>query len=492
MPEIQVRLSVHDLPASGKLCICRPALILRHRIPFPLVIGPPGLIALLSSEPLNSAGDYASKASNFTDGFICTLGIANPPSSARFSSWNRRKSSNRNLEHPHLKMINRLITRAGRTASFLQILLYLPLALDIAGKECFLALSASLALYYSALSTLYLIFRNTRFAFVSKVFGLLQNLVIPTFLLIWLNIYSTDESKIGNPILGNNLVGPILSFWEVFLTWSTPVFVLLEGIGLCRVGLLPIRLIRLRGSRKSVGYVDRCQYDECRLLSGIAISNRKGNVVETSLMMAYLSYNIYWLSSEKLDPVSFFSSFKSEAVPPLPPMILRSSCHGYHRIRVYNLRSRARFLLACSSALPLPVFINLLYRVVALYGASRIVVAIKRANSGFAYARRLSDEEPMVRIMTVIVSYSRFVLVNIGVYASLVTNNEGHQVFWRWYFQVLISCCPDLSILKLTYLDSGYRINVFVTLGLWGVELMIGKEEGDNDSIVTGLGLKLD
>lgn len=28
-------------------------------------------------------------------------------------------------------------------------------------------------------------------------------------------------------------------------------------------------------------------------LSGIAISNRKGNVVETSLMMAYLSYNIY-------------------------------------------------------------------------------------------------------------------------------------------------------------------------------------------------------
>ncbi|KAI9604954.1 hypothetical protein H4Q26_002924 [Puccinia striiformis f. sp. tritici PST-130] len=453
MPEIQVRLSVHDLPASGKLCIWRPALILRHRIPFPLVIGPPGLIALLSSEPLNSAGDYASKASNFTDGFICTLGIANPPSSARFSSWNRRKSSNRNLEHPHLKMINRLITRAGRTASFLQILLYLPLALDIAGKECFLALSASLALYYSALSTLYLIFRNTRFAFVSKVFGLLQNLVIPTFLLIWLNIYSTDESKIGNPILGNNLVGPILSFWEVFLTWSTPVFVLLEGIStlLCIQSVGQISRYIVEAKNESYSFVflvlsaavyvgsayflfDSYAYaareslsatligvstTSVVFLSGIAISNRKGNVVETSLMMAYLSYNIYWLSSEKLDPVSFFSSFKSEAVPPLPPMILRSAT--------------------------LPVFINLLYRVVALYGASRIVVAIKRANSGFAYARRLSDEEPMVRIMTVIVS-------------TLVL----------------------------------FSINVFVTLGLWGVELMIGKEEGDNDSIVTGLGLKLD
>ncbi|KNE93533.1 hypothetical protein PSTG_13066 [Puccinia striiformis f. sp. tritici PST-78] len=499
MPEIQVRLSVHDLPASGKLCICRPALILRHRIPFPLVIGPPGLIALLSSEPLNSAGDYASKASNFTDGFICTLGIANPPSSARFSSWNRRKSSNRNLEHPHLKMINRLITRAGRTASFLQILLYLPLALDIAGKECFLALSASLALYYSALSTLYLIFRNTRFAFVSKVFGLLQNLVIPTFLLIWLNIYSTDESKIGNPILGNNLVGPILSFWEVFLTWSTPVFVLLEGIStlLCIQSVGQISRYIVEAKNESYSFVflvlsaavyvgsayflfDSYAYaareslsatligvstTSVVFLSGIAISNRKGNVVETSLMMAYLSYNIYWLSSEKLDPVSFFSSFKSEAVPPLPPMILRSATAIIGFVST-TFGAGLDFLLACSSALPLPVFINLLYRVVALYGASRIVVAIKRANSGFAYARRLSDEEPMVRIMTVIVSYSRFVLISVYTHLLLL-NNEGHQVFWRW-------------------------INVFVTLGLWGVELMIGKEEGDNDSIVTGLGLKLD
>ncbi|KAA1081084.1 hypothetical protein PGT21_029019 [Puccinia graminis f. sp. tritici] len=344
-------------------------------------------------------------------------------------------------------MINRLITRAGRTASFLQILLYLPLALDIAGKDCFLALSASLALYYSALSTLYLIFRNTRFAFVSKVFGLLQNLVIPTFLLFWLNIYSPDESKnIGNPILASNLIGRMLSLWEVVLTWSTPVFVLLEGIStlLCiqSVGQISRYLVEAKNESYSFVFLvlsaavyvgsayflfDSYAYaareslsatligvsvTSVAFLSGIAISNRKGNVVETSLMMAYLSYNIYWLSSEKLDPVSFFSSFKSEAVPPLPPMILRSATAIIGFVST-TFGAGLDFLLACSSALPLPVFINLLYRVVALYGASRIVVAIKRANSGFAYTRRLSDEEPMVRIMTVIVSYSRFVLVSL-------------------------------------------------------------------------------
>lgn len=139
------------------------------------------------------------------------------------------------------------------------------------------------------------------------------------------------------------------------------------------------------------------------------------------------------------------------------------------------------FLLACSSALPLPVFINLVYRVVVLYGASRIVVAIKRANGGFDHKRRLSDEEPMVRVMTVAISYSRLVLVRnlslqsdiedsrylwpesdnpktcpiccpvgqISVYSHLLlVNNEGHQVFWRW-------CVGETS--SLSHSDHGFN-----------------------------------
>ncbi|MBW0523355.1 hypothetical protein O181_063070 [Austropuccinia psidii MF-1] len=396
-------------------------------------------------------------------------------------------------------MLGRLLTSIGRTASFFQTLIYLPLALDIAGKDCFLALSACLALYYSAYSTTYLVFRNTRFAFISQLFGIFQNLAIPILLLLWFNVYSTDGTVGGNVKLEPSLLGQILSFWQLILTWSTPIFVLLEGIStlLCiqSVGQISRYIVEAKSESYSflflvlsaVIYVgsayslfDSYAYaareslsatligvsvTSVGFLSGIAISNRKGNVVETSLMMAYLSYNIYWLSSEKLDPVSFFSSFKSMADPPLPPMILRSATAIISFVST-TFGAGLDFLLACSSALPLPVFINLLYRVVVLYGASRIVVAIKRANSGFDYARRLSDEEPMVRIMTVIVSYSRLLLISVYTHLLLL-NNEGHQVFWRW-------------------------TNVFVTLGLWGVELMIGREEGDNDSIVTGLGLKID
>lgn len=72
------------------------------------------------------------------------------------------------------------------------------------------------------------------------------------------------------------------------------------------------------------------------------------------------------------------------------------------------------FLLACSSALPLPVFVTLVYRVAVLYFALRIIVAIKRANSGFPEdggPKHLSDEEPLARTMTIFVAYSRLILV---------------------------------------------------------------------------------
>ncbi|KAH9809704.1 ICE2-domain-containing protein [Melampsora americana] len=400
-------------------------------------------------------------------------------------------------------MLNRLLTNFGRTVSFCQTLLYLPLALDIAGKECFLALSACLAFYHSAHATVYLVTRNTRFAFTYKLFGISQNLFIPIFLLACFNLYSLDTPLLSESQTWFGWLASLLKrvpgWWQLILTWSTPIFVLLEGIStlLCiqSVGQISRFIVESRNESysflflilsaaiyvgsayflfNSYSYSARESVSATLIgvsvtsvvfLSGIAISNRKGNVVETSLMMAYLSYNIYWLSPEKLDPVSFFSSFKSTVDPPLPPMILRSATTIMSFIST-TFGAGLDFLLACSSALPLPVFINLLYRLVVLYGASRIVVAIKRAHGGFDYTRRLSDEEPMVRIMTVVVSYSRLILISVYTHLLLV-NNEGHQVFWRW-------------------------TNVFVTLGLWGVELMIGREDGDNDSIVTGLGLKLD
>ncbi|CAH7667106.1 ICE2-domain-containing protein [Phakopsora pachyrhizi] len=414
-------------------------------------------------------------------------------------------------------MIGRLLTQFGRSVSLVQILVYLPLSLDIHGKDCFLALSLSLSLYYFTYSTVYLIFRNTRLSWISSLLGLIQNLVIPILLLVCFNLFSNDQlsslhstqtfdsqtsSVEPEPIEDNSrirsLLHTLIQLWQYILNCSTPTFVVLEGIStlLCiqSVGQISRYLSEVRSESYSflflvlsaVIYVvssyflwDCYSYSarermsatligvsvtSVGFLTGISINNRSGNVVETSLMMAYLTYNIYWLSPEKLDPVSFFSSFKSAADPPLPKMILQSATAIVSFVST-TFGAGLDFLLACSSALPLPVFINLLYRIVVLYCASRVVIAIKRAHGLWDYTRRLSDEEPMVRVMTIVVSYSRLILISVYTHLLLL-NNEGHQVFWRW-------------------------INVFVTLGLWGVEIMISKEEGDNDSIVTGLGIKV-
>jgi hypothetical protein len=72
----------------------------------------------------------------------------------------------------------------------------------------------------------------------------------------------------------------------------------------------------------------------------------------------------------------------------------------------------------------------------------------------------------------------------ISVYTHLLLlNNEGHQVFWRWYLEQFTPLYYTTQIhLSLIWLIISFvdRINVFVTLGLWGVELMIGKEEGQH------------
>lgn len=106
-----------------------------------------------------------------------------------------------------------------------------------------------------------------------------------------------------------------------------------------------------------------------------------------------------------------------------------------------------------ASALPLPVLVGLFYRVAAMYAASRIILALKRKHEGYEESRRLSEEEPAARVMTVLVTYSRLILIAVYTHLLLL-NSSGNQEFWRW-------------------------LNVFLTVGLWAVELQLsGAEEG--------------
>jgi len=71
--------------------------------------------------------------------------------------------------------------------------------------------------------------------------------------------------------------------------------------------------------------------------------------------------------------------------------------------------------------------------------------------------------------MTLVITYSRVILIAVYTHLLLLESEGQHQVYWRW-------------------------LNILGTITLWGVELIIGKdEEGqDGESLLRGFRLKDD
>jgi len=406
-------------------------------------------------------------------------------------------------------MLSRLsdaVLRPGITGlTFAQVLIYLPLTLDIAGKDAFLALSLALATYFGATATLSLIARNTHFAFISTLFWLWSSATVPALLLLCLNLYHSNSSSLtgrSNSAVENSywayrILVRLPGWWEAILRWTSPVFVLCEGIATLLViqtcGQFSRFFIEERSESWQMvflftsattyvlsayflwGIYDTAAKEPINatligvsvtsvlFLSGIAFGMKRGSVVETSLMLAYVVYNVYYLSGT-LDPMSFLRPFKT-AEPPLPPVILQSFS------AVVSLASHLfgqgfDFIAAASSALPLPVFVGLIYRIAVMYTASRVLIALKRGRAGgYDESTRLSEEEPMARLFTLVLYYSRFFLV--AVYTHLLMLDADGQVFWRW-------------------------LNVFQTVCLFGVEILLTRDDSDLDAVLRGFRLKED
>lgn len=173
----------------------------------------------------------------------------------------------------------------AHVSSFAQILLYLPLALDIAGKQCMLALSLLLTWSFGFSATLHLCVRNTRLKPLSTTLSLLQPFIVPALLLLTLNLYSNDSNpslptptphalrdKILHPHLHATpsptptpspqlLSSPFLlslletapHYWSTILRTLSPIFVILEGLCtlLCIQRVSRFTLSRIETSRNS-------------------------------------------------------------------------------------------------------------------------------------------------------------------------------------------------------------------------------------------------
>lgn len=149
---------------------------------------------------------------------------------------------------------------AAQLVSVLQVLLFLPLTLDIAGQDCMLALSLLLTLSFACSATLHLCVRtNTRWRPLSTLVAWLQPLVIPALLLLTLNLYSTSSTGEATLAVSDEDRHPAWldhvraapSYWERLLRTSSPVFVILEGLCtlLCIQALSRFSLGRIQASR---------------------------------------------------------------------------------------------------------------------------------------------------------------------------------------------------------------------------------------------------
>ncbi|GAA5864256.1 hypothetical protein JCM8547_001309 [Rhodosporidiobolus lusitaniae] len=407
-------------------------------------------------------------------------------------------------------------------ASFGQVLLYLPLALDIAGKECMLALSLLLTVSFGFSATLHLVTRNTRLRPLSKMISALQPFLIPVLLLLTLNLYSSSPT--ASPTLRERLTQhhssssssstspassyladltstPFFhslvslaraapSYWEKILRTSSPLFTILEGLCtlLCIQSVSRFTLARIDDSRSpdllkmgvlivaAVLYVGSAYFlyesygavpdtisatligvavTAILFLSGISFSMHQGNVIEASLQLAYAVFQIFHLSSR---PQMYsggllrhvFKAHGANGHPPLPPVLLES-LEAVTRFASQTFGAAVDFAMAASSALPFSVIVLLFYRVLVLYAATRVVLALKRRTGGYEDNRKLSEEEPFARFMTVALAYARSLLIAVYTHLLLLSTSPTHeQTFWRWS-------------------------NVFLVQLLWAVEIRLGQ-----------------
>ncbi|GAA6025499.1 hypothetical protein JCM10207_003382 [Rhodosporidiobolus poonsookiae] len=404
-----------------------------------------------------------------------------------------------------LKAIPRFV---AYSASVGQVLLYLPLALDIAGKDAMLALSLLLTFSFGFSATLHLLTRNTRLKPLSTALSWFQPILIPALLLLTLNLYSTSPS--ASPTLRDKLLHPHASssspsspltahlvsfiraapqYWEKVLRTSSPVFTLLEGLCtlLCIQAVSRFTLARIDDSRSpdllrmgvlivAAGlYVGSAYFlwesygavpdtisatligvavTTILFLSGISFSLQKGNPIETSLMLAYAVFQIFHLSSR---PQMYTGGLLKHVLrapgtnghPPLPPVVLQS-LEAISSLASQTFGAGVEFVMAASSALPFSVIVTLFYRVLVMYAATRVVLALKRDMGGYADNRKLSEEEPFARALSVALAYARSLLIAVYTHLLLLSTTTNEQTFWRW-------------------------ANVFLVQLLWAAEIRLGQ-----------------
>ncbi|EME84656.1 uncharacterized protein MYCFIDRAFT_203105 [Pseudocercospora fijiensis CIRAD86] len=426
----------------------------------------------------------------------------------------------------------------GSTLFLFSIVFTIPLAFDVGGRTCGLAFSLSLASYYFFLSCLRIATpeRSTwRRAAVNTISGL-QTLVIP-FLLIWsLNKFSVDagddaswvsrafynatkplhqNASFKDWVFGKEglLEHALIGGWDKVLRYSTPVFQLTEGF--CSLLVIQaagqvtrylvnngdggdtwmLGLLVPSGSiiASSIYFIYRMSTfpgldSQDAILIGIAIASAfflcawgigsgRGNIVESSLLFAYITLCIYQIFTDYQPshplPETPAASEAGE-FPPLPPILMASYSTITQALSSLpnTIHSAFGFMMAAIQTVTPSVIISLIYRLLVLYAAARIIPAVRESGAR-ALAEDPSFEESSEGVQTLMGFLTYFSpSILIAVYTSLLMQHfssaaADHPGEW-WTSQGG---------------EGGGNIsrwaNLAGVMALYAVELYLGKDHDD-------------
>jgi len=280
----------------------------------------------------------------------------------------------------------------------------------------------------------------------------------PFLLLVCFNLFSQSV----NPLLLS-----LASWWGTILTLSSPLFIILESVSsllvaqkLGHVGqelvgkgevyqfiLLIVSAVAYVVSAWWIvaAYPAAAMSPLSATLLGAALTAflfltligfglRRTNVIESSGLALFIAYNLWLCGFDRQslsDPASSYAPLLSNIMP--------------------HLQTLVNFV---TNTLPKPVLVALVYRLTILLGAARVLPSIGVDPWEADYSTDDGwDGRPTSKLTHVLLTYRQSILVTV--YSHLLLLDRSSQVWWRW-------------------------MNIFFTLVIWGIELLVS---GEDDAI---------
>lgn len=396
-----------------------------------------------------------------------------------------------------MSLVVSLLRGAYQLAGLFFALLAIPLAFDVGGEQCGVAFSFLLAVIYVCTCTWRWLFRRTKIYVFTSFLYYCQVLAVPPLLLVHLSFCPQEPKWIARAVLP----------WQLILTYATGLFTLLEGfctlvvIQACGRSIAPKpsepAFFLVLSLASIVLSIDFYLLMRVYLLPGVlgvatatligvaltlavgagvhGIISRRGGVVEATLLLSYVVYQIYLaltdFHSARSENSIVWSAFSSDVSTELP-LAITQSCAGFAQavasLTPAGIKALCAFCYSAIATVSPSVLVSLFVRLASYLFALRLVPFVKHQTPRVRRGRS--------RLIAAIYAYSPVLI--LAVYTHLLLQHVNHIVYPS-------PNGPAVLPLDFTMIWANSRqawqfwawANVFSVLVFYAVELAIGPKQ---------------